>query len=188
MAARLLHEGHVIVYPTETLYGLGADAKSEEAVAKVALVKRAKIGRRGYILLARDLAMAQEYAEFSKDALALAQEHWPGALTLRLALRKGSGLEHCSREEGTVALRVSPHPFVGEIFKKFDRPIVSTSANVSGMMPFPSAQDAAEFFSTQEDRPEAIFCAGKIRNSLPSTIVDCTGEKLTVLREGLVEI
>jgi tRNA threonylcarbamoyl adenosine modification protein (Sua5/YciO/YrdC/YwlC family) len=173
LARKALQEGKIIVYPTETTYGIGCDALNPSAVEKIGKVKRVKKNRLGYIWLVKDLAMARKYARFSPRSLKLAKKYWPGAVTLIF---------------GNVALRVSSHPLVQSIFEDFDHPLVSTSANISGQKPFRSVKEVVRVFEAKKYRPDFVFDAGKIANTVPSTMVDCSGDGMRVIREGIVRL
>ncbi|MEO6945540.1 MAG: L-threonylcarbamoyladenylate synthase, partial [Nitrobacter sp.] len=131
-AARTLSDGGLVAFPTETVYGLGADAANAEAIARL---YRAK-GRPAFnplIAHVSDLATAQRIARFDATALALADAFWPGPLTLVLpkatrcpvASLATAGLD-------TIALRVPAHPVARDILRRFGGPVVAPSANLSG--------------------------------------------------------
>ncbi|MBL3596367.1 threonylcarbamoyl-AMP synthase [Rhodovulum sulfidophilum] len=131
-AATLLAEGRLVALPTETVYGLGADARNDRAVAQIFEAK----GRPRFnplIVHLPDLAAARHLAVFSDAALRLAEAFWPGALTLVLPLRPGHGLSPLvSAGLPTVALRVPDHPVAQGVLSAFGGPVAAPSANVSG--------------------------------------------------------
>ncbi|MEO7564952.1 MAG: L-threonylcarbamoyladenylate synthase, partial [Sphingomicrobium sp.] len=131
-AARLILAGDPVAVPTETVYGLAADAANAEAVAKIFAAK----GRPDFnplIVHIPDLAGAEALATFSDEALALAQAHWPGPLTLVLPLRSGSPIAAIvTAGLTTIGLRVPAHPAMQALLRATGRPLAAPSANASG--------------------------------------------------------
>src|SRR5205085_11000742 len=131
-AARALREGGLVAFPTETVYGLGADATNAAAIARLYQAK----GRPAFnplIAHVGDLAAAREIGRFDAAATRLAEAFWPGPLTL--VLQK---TEHCAVADlataglDTVAIRIPAHPVARDILRAFGRPVVAPSANISG--------------------------------------------------------
>ena len=129
--AGLLRLGALVAFPTETVYGLGADARQGAAVASIYEAK----GRPAFnplIVHVADVAAAQQYALWSPQAAVLAQAFWPGPLTMVLPLREGHGLsELVTAGLQTVGLRVPAHPAAQALLKRFDGPVAAPSANPS---------------------------------------------------------
>ena len=131
-AAKLLQAGSLVAFPTETVYGLGADAYNSIAVAKVYAAK----GRPNFnplIVHVIDLETAQKFAEFNAQALYLAKEFWPGPLTIIVPLKPKSGLSKLvTAGLNTVAIRIPSHPVARELLTAFGGPVAAPSANPSG--------------------------------------------------------
>ncbi len=131
-AARLIAAGQPVAMPTETVYGLAADATNGEAVARIYEAK----GRPGFnplIVHVGDVGQATEIAAFNADARALAERYWPGPLTLVLPLRDGSPIASLvTAGLPTVALRVPAHPAMQALLEAGGRPVAAPSANASG--------------------------------------------------------
>ncbi len=178
MAAEFVKKGKIIVYPTETCYGLGCDATNEEACEKIFEIKRRKKEKQLPIIVA-DLKMAKRYAYFSKDALKLAKAFWPGPLTLVLPKKK-SIPTIVAREK--VALRVSSCKIACLISKKSNLPIVATSANISGGKNPYTIKEVLK----QGIKADLIIDAGKLKKVKPSTIFDV--ERRKVIREGPIKL
>jgi L-threonylcarbamoyladenylate synthase len=179
-AAHCLAAGGLVAFPTETVYGLGADATNAEAVARIYLAK----GRPSFnplISHVADLAAARRIARFDAAAESLAKAFWPGPLTLVLpraadcpvADLATAGLE-------TIAVRVPSHPVARDILKKFGRPVVAPSANVSGHV---SPTTARHVEADLTGRIELIVDGGAADVGLESTIVGCF-ERPLLLRPG----
>lgn len=179
IAADALTGGGVVVYPTETLYGIAAPAFDERAVDRVFEIK----GRHKDMpipLLVRDLDMLASIAEVNDTALVLAKNFWPGALTLILN-EKGNLPGVITAGTGKVAVRISGHDFVKNLFNYFNQPITSTSANVSGGGDLTNSDDIQREFGTRVD---LIIDSGNIPPSKGSTILDLTVNPPEILRPG----
>lgn len=186
-AVAVLKSGGVVLFPTETCYGLAADASNARAVRRVAEIKGRERGKTPPLIAATG-RMAEEYALMPEPLLALARAHWPGPLTVVATVGKGLASE-AVRADGTVALRVSPHPVARALSRGVGGPIVATSANVSGQPACYSARTAlAQFRRAGHPLPDAILDAGPLPRKKPSTIVAMKRGKVVVLREGGVRV
>ena len=172
-AAELLRQGKLVAFPTETVYGLGADATNGLAVAAIFEAK----GRPRFnplIVHVSNLEEARRLAEFNTLALAMAGAFWPGPMTLVLQRRPRSGLSDLvSAGLDTVALRVPDHPVARQLLAAVDRPLAAPSANRSGHVSATRAEHVAADFG---DRIAMILDAGPTAHGLESTVVDATGE------------
>jgi len=167
-AARLLATGALVAFPTETVYGLGGDARSDAAVAAIYAAK----GRPSFnplIVHVQGVAAARRLAVFDARAERLAEAFWPGPLTLVLPLRKGSGLAAAvTAGLETVAIRVPAHPLAQALLAAFGGPIAAPSANPSGRVSPTTAAHAVEGLS---GRIAAVLDGGPCRVGVESTIV-----------------
>lgn len=182
-AAELIEKGGVIVYPTETLYGIGAAALNGDAVKKVFEVKGRPEGVPIPVLV-RDMGMLAGIAELNDTALTLAENFWPGALTL-IVREKGKLPGLITAGTGKVAVRISAHEFVKTLFESVEGPLTSTSANVSGgenLLGF------AQIHETFNGKVDLIVDSGNIPPSLGSTVLDTTANPPQILREGDITI
>ncbi len=181
-AARLLAEGKLVAFPTETVYGLGADARSDEAVAAIFAAK----GRPKFnplIVHVESLAAAERYGVFDARAKALAARFWPGALTLvvpRAAACDVSWLATAGLE--TIALRVPVHPIAQQLLTTFGGPLAAPSANRSGSVSATTARHVAESLG---EVVALILDGGPTTHGLESTIVGLDGAA-TLLRPGAI--
>lgn len=167
-AATLLQEGALVAFPTETVYGLGGDARSDLAVARIFEAK----GRPRFnplIVHVPDLAAAEALAVFSPKARALAQAFWPGPLTLVLPLRDGSGLSPLvTADLPSVAIRVPAHPLARALLAAFGGPLAAPSANPSGRV---SPTRVAHVVDGLSGRIAAVLDGGDCAVGVESTIV-----------------
>ena len=181
-AARLLAEGRLVAFPTETVYGLGADARSDDAVAGIFAAK----GRPKFnplIVHVESLAAAERYGVFDGRAKALAARFWPGALTLVVPRRADcdvSWLATAGLE--TIALRVPVHPIAQQLLKAFGGPLAAPSANRSGSVSATTARHVAESLG---DAVALILDGGATTHGLESTIVGLDGHA-ALLRPGAI--
>ena len=179
VAARLILAGEPVAVPTETVYGLAADATNAAAVARIYTAK----GRPSFnplIVHVPSLDAAEAIGEFDDQARALADAHWPGPLTLVVPARAGSGIAP-SVMAGltTIAIRVPAHPVMQALLKAVGRPLAAPSANASGRI---SPTSAAHVLTTLGGRIGTILDGGVTLKGVESTIVDATS--WTILRPG----
>jgi L-threonylcarbamoyladenylate synthase len=181
-AARILRAGGLVAFPTETVYGLGADATNGQAVARIFEAK----GRPRFnplIAHVADLAIARDLAEFGGQALALAEAFWPGPLTLVLPLRRGARhpvSELVTAGLDTIALRVPAHKVARSLLAAASIPIAAPSANISGRVSPTKADHAEEDLGCKVDM---ILDGGPAEAGLESTIVALSPAP-TLLRPG----
>jgi L-threonylcarbamoyladenylate synthase len=184
-AASLLRDGHLVAFPTETVYGLGGDASNDRAVAAIFEAK----GRPRFnplIVHVPGLAEAELLAQFDTRARRFAAEFWPGPLTLVLP-RQSAGEVSLLVAAGldTVAIRAPAHPVARTLLAATGRPIAAPSANLSGRVsPTEAAHVAAEF----GDRVALILDGGRSPVGLESTVLDLTSDPPALLRPGGVTI
>jgi L-threonylcarbamoyladenylate synthase len=182
-ARSVLAAGGLVAFPTETVYGLGADATNDKAVAKLYAVKE-RPAFNPLIAHVASLAAAKRLAVFDDDALRLAHAFWPGPLTLVLpkaahcpvGLLATAGLD-------TIAVRVPSHPVAHDILVAFGKPVVAPSANRSGKV---SPTTAQHVLHDLRDRIELLINDGPAPLGIESTIVACLGGPV-LLRPGAVD-
>jgi L-threonylcarbamoyladenylate synthase len=179
-AAALLAAGGLVAMPTETVYGLAADARKDRAVARIFNAK----GRPRFnplIVHVADVEMAKRYVEWSSLADRVAQAFWPGALTLVLPLRTDSGLSPLvTADLPTLAVRMPAHPLAQDLLRLFDGPVAAPSANPSGKLSPTTADHVAAGLT---GRIEGILDGGPCPVGVESTILGLSGTP-TLLRPG----
>ncbi len=184
-AARLLRAGQLIAFPTETVYGLGADAANERAVVAIFAAK----GRPRFnplIVHVPSLAEAESLAIFDARARRIAAQFWPGPLSLVLPRRGDSGLSLlASAGLDTVAIRAPAHPAAQALLRATGRPIAAPSANRSGRV---SPTEAAHVAAELGDRVALILDDGRTPVGLESTVLDLSAEPPALLRPGGVTL
>ena len=179
-AARALAAGGLVAFPTETVYGLGADATNPAAIARLYQAK----GRPAFnplITHVGDLAAAQRIARFDAAALALAHAFWPGPLTLVLPKTRDCAVADLATAGlDTIAIRLPAHPVARDILRSFGGPVVAPSANLSGHV---SPTTAAHVEHDLSGRIDLIVDGGPVAVGVESTIVGCF-ETPMLLRPG----
>lgn len=184
IAADFLRQGLLVAFPTETVYGLGGDARNGEAVAAIYAAK----GRPSFnplIAHVPSVEAAQRYVEWSDQAEQLAAAFWPGPLTLVLPLRAGHGVSSLvTAGLDTLAVRVPAHPAARALLSAFDGPVAAPSANPSGRI---SPTTAAHVRAGLDGRIAAILDDGPCSVGLESTIVGLAGTP-ALLRPGGVAL
>ncbi len=184
-AIAVLKQGGVVLFPTETAYGLAADALNSRAVRRVFEIKGREPGKTPPLICA-DRKTAEEYVAIDPLLVPLVDAHWPGALTVVGKVGKGLAAG-AVKEDGTVAVRVSPHPVAKALAKGIAGPIVATSANVSGLATCYSVSAfLKQLKAAGHPLPDFTIDEGAIPRRKPSTIVAVRKGKIAVLREGSV--
>jgi L-threonylcarbamoyladenylate synthase len=184
-AAQLILAGEPVAMPTETVYGLAADATDPQAVARIYEAK----GRPSFnplIVHVANLAAAERIGVFTNEAKALAERHWPGPLTLVVQLREDAVIASLlTAGLPTIALRVPAHPAMQALLHATGRPLAAPSANASGSI---SPTRAEHVLASLGGRIALIVDAGPTERGLESTIVAATGGPLRLLRRGPIEV
>jgi L-threonylcarbamoyladenylate synthase len=192
LAAENLKIGGVVVFPTETVYGLAADPFNVKAIKKVYAVKGRSFNK-PLPLIAADFSVVKKYFKISAKEMALAKKYWPGALTLILKL-KTQTTKHKKYfsnkiiENGSVAVRVSPNKIAHDLAVAAGGFIVSTSANISGEPECSDIKEILRQFKNRRFQPDLILDSGRLKKSEPSTIIKVEKGKVIILRQGVVKL
>jgi L-threonylcarbamoyladenylate synthase len=183
-AINILKNGGVVAYPTDTVYGLGACMTDINAVDRIFQVKGRPKGMALPVLLADKKQIAEIVTAVTPSAKRLADEFFPGALTI--ILPKSANVPGIITGGGrTIAFRIPNHPVPLALVNGLGKPIVGTSANLSGQ---PSALTAAEVRTQIGDKIDMVIDGGKCPGGIESTIVDLSGEKPVIRRQGAISI
>ena len=176
-AAGAVAKGGVICYPTDTLYGLGCDPLNAQAVRRTMEAKGR--GSKPMPILVRNLDTARKFAYVSERAERLAQEFWPGPLTMVLQAREE--LPTTLISEGKVGIRSPKHPICLDLLQLCSGGLVGTSANLTGRTPATTAEEALNQLG---DRIDLILDGGRVPLGVASTVIDLTQPRLVLVREG----
>lgn len=179
-AVGALKRGDVIVFPTETLYGLGADALDNAAVQRVFELK-GRDPRHPIPVLVADQGMLHTLvAKIPTTAQKLMEIYWPGPLTLVLPARKNIPKPLCN-PAGGIGVRISSQPIANRLIKGLGHPITATSANPSGKEPARTVQEAKSYFA---GRVKVFIDGGTLTSQSGSTVVDATEDLIKIIRQG----
>ena len=182
-AGLILRGGGLVAFPTETVYGLGANGLAPEAVRKIFLAKE-RPSDNPLILHLAETKDAEELAEVNSRALEVMAAFWPGPLTIVLRARPNVPAE-VTAGLSTVALRMPDHPVALALIAAAGCPIAAPSANRSGR---PSPTDAEAVTADLGNKVDLVLDSGRVDIGLESTVIDLTGEKVVLLRPGGVSV
>ena len=178
---RILKDGGVIAFPTDTVYGLGADAFNLKAVERIYEIKN-RPSHLPLPLLIADISQLTLVAEPAYGInLFLARRFWPGGLTL--VLPKAASLPSYLAQGSTVAVRMPNHPVCLSLIRGLGTLVIGTSANLSGNPPALAADEAKQQIG---DKVDLVIDGGRCSGGVESTIVDTTGETVLILRQGII--
>jgi L-threonylcarbamoyladenylate synthase len=182
-ALTVLRRGGVIVFPTDTVFGIGADAGNEAAVRKIFQIKRRSADKPIPVMVhsIRDLPLVAR--DIPESALSLVKNHWPGPLTI--VLFKAENISPLlTGGSDRVGIRIPNHPITLEILNKFGQPLAVTSANISGQSETATYEQALNIFQGQVD----LILPGEVKYKGVSTVVDFTCIPPKIIREGIIKL
>lgn len=185
-AIAVLNNGGMVVYPTETAYGIAVDGTSDEAVKKLKEYKGMR-GSKPISIAVCDKEMAIEYAQINNLAENLYDNYLPGPITV-VSLSTGKASKEVESINGTVGIRIPDYELILELIKKFSKPITATSANVSYQgVPYDIKKLIKNTPKKSINMVDMIIDAGVLVKNVPSTVLDTTMNTLEVLREGEIK-
>ena len=179
-AAEIIKKGGVTVFPTDTVYGLLADARNEKAINKIFKIKK-RLKTKPLGIFVKDLAMAKKHAFIDAKQEKFLKKNWPGKITAILKSKNNlpKGLAAGSR---TIGIRISDCELIDSLFEKINFPLAQTSANISGKEATTKINEVLEQFTGEKTKPDLIMDAGDLFKNKPSKIVDLTKEKPLTIR------
>ena len=179
-AVEALKRGDMIVFPTETLYGLGADALNEAAVEKVFQLKGRDPANPIPVLVANQGMLDTLVTKVPTIAQRLIDRYWPGPLTLVLPGRKNIP-KHLCNSSGGVGVRISSQPIATSLVNGLSRPLTATSANPSGKEPARTLQETKNYFT---NRVDVFVDGGTLTSKTGSTVVEVIEDRIKIIRQG----
>ena len=179
----ILQKSGIIVYPTETLYGIGGDAFNYDAYKKIGDLKKRDPAKPMLMLIESETISLELTADHHDIIHKISTCFWPGALTL-VARASTKIPKWLISEDGKIAFRVSNHPIALMITQSLKKPLISTSANFAGTAPCSSIQQARHLFKRKID----IYIDGGKLSGLSSTIIDISTTPITIVREGVLPV
>jgi L-threonylcarbamoyladenylate synthase len=188
-AAQSLKDGHLVAFPTETVYGLGADATNENAVSRIYSVKARPVGHPLIVHISSIIKLDKWAKDIPDYAIKLAREFWPGPMTLILP-RTSLAKDFITGEQNNVGLRVPAQPLALALLKKFEdlggQGIAAPSANRFGAVSPTTAEAVSEELSENLEDNDLILDGGQCLVGIESSIIDCTGKAPKVIRPGAI--
>lgn len=181
-AAKLLREGKVIAFPTETVYGLGVVYDNKDAYDTLVAVKR-RPPDKPFTLMLADVEDVEKYADLNKVSRALMKEFMPGQFTMITKAKPGLP-SWCVSSTGNVGIRIADYDLIRDLIRKTGKPLLVPSANKSGEKPGTTAYEVVEAFGEEL----AAIVDGKTVSNVPSTIVFVEDKFTQILREGAIKI
>jgi L-threonylcarbamoyladenylate synthase len=181
-AVRIVNEGGVVVFPTDTVYGFLADAGSLKALEKIFKIKK-RSRAKPLAVFVKDLKMAKELAEISPAQERVLKKHWPGSYTFVLKSKYKNQTAKFLTKNRTIALRVPKYKLLNDLLEEVNRPLAQTSVNVSGQPEINKISEIIEAFSRAGSGPDFIVDAGNLPKRRPSVIMDLTNNDIKILRK-----
>ncbi len=181
-AARIIKRGGSIVFPTDTVYGLGVNALKPHSVERLFKIKKRPESKPVPIMI-KDIEMAKQLAYVDKKTEKALNEVWPGQVTVILE-KKPVVPDVLTAGRKTVGLRIPNHYFTQYLMENLDAPVTITTANFSGQSDITSSAEILEIFDKTYPRPDLILDAGELPPSPPSTVLDLTDSKPKITRVG----
>ena len=183
-AVELLRAGKLVAFPTDTVYGVGADVSNDEAVEQIFIAKKREPGKPLQVLIASKTDL-QIIARTQSDALdRLASEFWPGPLTVVMPAREDFPRRvRCGGD--TIGVRMPANAIALKLIEAFGRPVAATRANVSGL---PDPVDAAEVMEYLGGKINLVIDGGSTPGNVPSTVLDISVHPPVVIRQGKLSV
>ena len=179
-AAEIIKKGGVVVYPTDTVYGLLGDARNERAVAKIFKIKK-RPKTKPLAIFVKNIKMARKYAFMNKKQEKFLKKNWPGKITVILK-SKNNLSEDVMAKNKTIGIRIPNCKLVNLLLKKISFPLAQTSANISGNSATTKIKEVLEQFERKKIVPDLIIDAGDLPENRPSKVIDLTNEKIEIIR------
>jgi len=175
-----LKKDKVIIFPTDTIYGLIGDATNKETVRKVFQIKK-RFLKNPIPVFVKDIKMAKKLARINKEQESFLKMVWPGKVTIVLK-RKKTNIKLFGIDRKTIALRIPNYKLTKLLLEKTNKPLVGTSANISGQPPSGNIKRILRQFKNRKYQPDLIIDAGNLPKSKPSTVIDLTSFSPKIIR------
>lgn len=182
-AAYVIKKGGVVICPTDTVYGLIADAENKIAVRKIFKIKK-RLYKKPLPVFIKSLETAKSLAYINKKQEKILKEFWPGKLTAVLKAKCKKFPKGILSKDKKIGLRVPKYKLLNLLLGKLNFPLVETSANISGKKASTNIKEVLRQFKNGKYQPDLVLDAGNLKKSLPSTVIDM--ESLKILRKGQI--
>jgi len=182
--AGMIKRGGVVVCPTDTVYGLIADAKNKNAVKKIFNIKKRPL-KKPLPIFVKDLKMARSLADINKTQEKILKKVWPGKVTAVLKAKSTNLPIGILSKDKKIGLRMPGYKLLNLLLEKLNYPLAQTSANISRKRASTKIREIVKQFKKQKYQPDLFLDAGNLKLSLPSTVIDLTN--LKILRKGQIK-
>jgi len=182
-AVLIIRKGGVVICPTDTVYGLIADIKNSSAVKKVFKIKNRKFNK-SLPVFVKNIKTAKKLAYINKNQEEFLKKVWPGKVTVVLKARSVKFPKGILSKDKKIGLRIPDYKFLNFLLEKLNCPLAATSANISGKQSSNKIEKVLNQFKNQKCLPELVLEVKNLRDSLSSTVIDLTNNK--ILRKGQV--
>jgi L-threonylcarbamoyladenylate synthase len=183
-AAQIIKKGGSVICPTDTVYGLVADAKNQKALRRLFKIKK-RNSQKPVPVFVKNIKMAKKLAKITKKQEEFLKRVWPGKVTTVLPVRSTQVSYGILSKDKKIGLRIPKSKLLNDLLEELNRPLVATSANISGKPASGKIKNVIAQFEKQTIRPDLILDAGNLKPSLPSTVIDLTNYK--IIRQGEVK-
>jgi len=187
---KFLEQGEVVICPTDTVYGLICDATDKKAVGELFKIKKRQ-KTKPIPIFVKNIKMAKRLAFIDKKQEEFLKKVWPGKVTVVLKTKPKAKTifpKGILSSDNKVGLRIPDYKPIADLFKKFNKPLTGTSANISGKPASIKIKEILKQFDNQKNQPGLIVDAGNLRESKSSTVIDLTNKKAKILRKGEIVI
>ncbi len=181
---KIIKKGGAVIIPTDTVYGLTANALDEKAVRRLFLIKK-RTTNKPFSVFVKDLEMAKKISCINSKTEKNLKKFWPGQITFVLKKKKIVP-DFLTDSKKTIGLRIPDCLIIKNLFEFLNFPLIGTSANISGKSAFGKIEEVIKQFQSRKNQPDLILDAGDLLKSKPSTIVDLTLPIPKVLRKGKI--
>lgn len=181
-AAKFLRDGKIIIYPTDTIYGIGCDARNDKAVEKIFRIKKRERSKPLSVIV-KNIESVNRVSYFSVKTRKILEKFLPGPYTFILPGAKNISAAALNGRNN-IGIRIPDNAIIQKIAEEFDGPIVTTSVNISGEETLDDPFQMAEIFSRKREAPNLLLDAGRSGSAEPSMIIDLTRSHPQILRSG----
>ena len=176
---KLLKKGKIIIFPTDTVYGIIADSQNKKAIEKIFKIKK-RLKVKPLPVFVKDLKSAKKIAKIDKSQEKFIKSKWPGKFTF-VFKRKPAKIYGIGKK--TIGIRIPNYRILNKLLEKFKKPLIQTSANISGKGALTNIKKVLKEFKNQKNRPDLVINAGKLKKSKQSTVIDLIQKKQKILRK-----
>jgi len=178
--AEIIKKGGLVIFPTDTVYGILVDARNKKAVEKIFKIKE-RPKTKPLAIFVKDMEMAEKYVFINEKQRKFLEKNWPGKITVILK-SKNELAEGVETKNETIGIRIPDYELINLLFKKIDFPMAQTSANISGKEATTKIKEILGQFEGEKSKPDLIVDAGDLPENKPSKIIDLTAENPITLR------